>query len=117
MKISEEVDKLSQELDLFKKNIIAELDGIQDSKKIHRVSQTSFTIHFKDLSDTGILSPVYYDNVKQTKILKQMVLDAKSADAIQHVFSCIVNSGKYRCGNNGEVFFNDEVCNYIKEIL
>jgi len=118
MGINEVVDRMTNEMNKFKEDLVKEVEGIPDNPKIHRLSACCFTILSSDLKDSW--SPMYYDSLKQSDFIIELVRKADSFDSIKKIVDEIVSKGTYRVHDGSDTYtarFNEDVRDYLNGLL
>lgn len=111
------IKEILQQMEDLKQQIIDNVREIPDNPKIKRISDkpSCFIVNFKDLGDNW--SPEYHDSKYQTKTIINIIKERDNLNSIQNMFEEIVNKGVYRVEPGHRMYFNNQVREYIKNLL
>lgn len=109
------ITEMLKQIDNFKKEIQKNLSQIPDNKKIKRLNENCFIINSKDLGNNW--SPEHHDNLYQAKALSEIVEGCDSLTSLQNALEGIVKTGRCQHSKYKWLTFNDEVRDFIKQLM
>jgi len=117
MDIKQTIQEILQQMENFKQQIVDNIENIPDNPKIKRMgeSKNCFIIRSKDLENNW--SPEYYDSKYQAQVIIKLIQQKESLNAIQNMLNEIVEKGIYRVSENHRMYFNNQVRDFIKQLL
>lgn len=111
------ITEMLKQIDNFKKEIQENILQIPDNKNIKRLNSNPncFVISSKDLGNNW--SPEHHDNLYQAKILQEIIEGCDSLPALQNHLEIIVKTGRCQHNNYRWLTFNNEVRDFIKQLM
>jgi len=117
MDIKLTIKEINEKVEQFKIEISNKVGEIPDNPKIKRLSKNAFVISSKNLSSDICLSPEYYDSLYQAKVIQKMIEKSDNLQTIYNHLEYIVEKGRTRYLPYNYMRFNDEVREFVKQLL
>jgi len=115
MNIKNTVANMLKQMNDFQNQIVDDLQNIPDNPKIKKISKHCFTISSKNLENNW--SPEFYDSKHQVRTIIELINKKESLMTVTTMLEEIVNNGVYTVQQGHRMKFNNQVIEYIKNIL
>jgi len=117
MDVKNTITDMLNQMEKFKLQLIDNVDNVPEHPKIKRIgkSPNCFIINSKDLENNW--SAEYYDSQYQARIIISLIEKSTDLIHIQRVLEEIVNKGVYQVSQGHRMYFNNQVREFIKNML